>query len=147
MNTVAMTKGDQPAPLSGGFAAAATCQLPAVFFDRSGVLPDNHCGATPRAVCLLMSDSFPASRGSESADADRDARIEQLPFGLDGTSPATTAAINIWTASCSSNAVNRARAYIDPARSALPNVSANARSWSTRHRRLQRRDSSLRVTC
>jgi hypothetical protein len=69
-----------------------------------------------------MSESFPASRGSASADADRDARIEQLLLsGLDQYFAGNyQQAINIWTRVVFlERGHNRARAYIERARSAL----------------------------
>ena len=69
-----------------------------------------------------MSDSFPASVGRESADADRDARIEQLLLsGLDQYFAGNyQQAINIWTRVVFlERGHNRARAYIERARSAL----------------------------
>ena len=69
-----------------------------------------------------MSDSFPASRGGASADADRDARIEQLLLsGLDQYFAGHyQQAINIWTRVVFlERGHNRARAYIERARSAL----------------------------
>jgi tetratricopeptide (TPR) repeat protein len=69
-----------------------------------------------------MSDSFPASRGGATADADRDARIEQLLLsGLDQYFAGNyQQAINIWTRVVFlERGHNRARAYIERARSAL----------------------------
>ena len=69
-----------------------------------------------------MADPFPASRGSASADADRDARIEQLLLsGLDQYFAGNyQQAINIWTRVVFlERGHNRARAYIERARSAL----------------------------
>ena len=69
-----------------------------------------------------MSESFPASRGSASPDADRDARIEQLLLsGLDQYFAGNyQQAINIWTRVVFlERGHNRARAYIERARSAL----------------------------
>ena len=69
-----------------------------------------------------MSDSLPASRSGASADADRDARIEQLLLtGLDQYFAGNyQQAINIWTRVVFlERGHNRARAYIERARSAL----------------------------
>jgi hypothetical protein len=69
-----------------------------------------------------MSDSLPASAGGESADADRDARIEQLLLsGLDQYFAAQyQQAINIWTRVVFlERGHSRARAYIERARSAM----------------------------
>ena len=69
-----------------------------------------------------MSDSFPANAGGESADADRDARIEQLLLsGLDQYFAGHyQQAINIWTRVVFlERGHGRARAYIERARSAM----------------------------
>ena len=69
-----------------------------------------------------MSDSSPASAGAESADADREARIEQLLLsGLDQYFAGQYQhAINIWTRVVFlERAHGRARAYIERARSAM----------------------------
>lgn len=69
-----------------------------------------------------MSDSLPARQGGASADVDRDARIEQLLLsGLDEYFAGNyQQAINIWTRVVFlERGHNRARAYIERARSAL----------------------------
>src|SRR5687768_18389076 len=69
-----------------------------------------------------MSDSLPASAGGQSADADRDARIEQLLLsGLDQYFAGEyEQAINIWTRVVFlERGHSRARAYIERARGAL----------------------------
>jgi hypothetical protein len=69
-----------------------------------------------------MADSFPASAGGAAADADRDARIEQLLLsGLDQYFAGNyQQAINIWTRVVFlERGHSRARAYIERARSAL----------------------------
>ncbi len=69
-----------------------------------------------------MADSFPASAGGAAADADRDARIEQLLLsGLDQYFAGSyQQAINIWTRVVFlERGHSRARAYIERARSAL----------------------------
>jgi tetratricopeptide (TPR) repeat protein len=69
-----------------------------------------------------MSDPFAASRDGASTDADRDARIEQLLLsGLDQYFAGNyQQAINIWTRVVFlERGHNRARAYIERARSAL----------------------------
>src|SRR5688572_14511590 len=69
-----------------------------------------------------MSDSLPASAGGQSADADRDARIEQLLLsGLDQYFAGQyQQAINIWTRVVFlERGHSRARAYIERARSAM----------------------------
>src|SRR5688572_7680065 len=69
-----------------------------------------------------MSDSFPANAGGESADANRDARIEQLLLsGLDQYFAGHyQQAINIWTRVVFlERGHSRARAYIERARSAV----------------------------
>jgi hypothetical protein len=69
-----------------------------------------------------MADSFPASAGGAAADADRDARIEQLLLsGLDQYFAGNyQQAINIWTRVVFlERGHSRARAYIERARSAM----------------------------
>jgi hypothetical protein len=69
-----------------------------------------------------MADSFPASAGGDAADADRDARIEQLLLsGLDQYFAGQyQQAINIWTRVVFlERGHSRARAYIERARSAV----------------------------
>src|SRR3954463_10456456 len=69
-----------------------------------------------------MSESSPANAGAESADADREARIEQLLLsGLDQYFAGQYQhAINIWTRVVFlERAHSRARAYIERARSAM----------------------------
>jgi tetratricopeptide (TPR) repeat protein len=69
-----------------------------------------------------MSDPFPATAGNGPADADRDARIEQLLLsGLDQYFAGNyQQAINIWTRVVFlERGHNRARAYIERARSAM----------------------------
>lgn len=69
-----------------------------------------------------MSESSPASAGTESAEADREARIEQLLLsGLDQYFAGQYQhAINIWTRVVFlERAHSRARAYIERARSAM----------------------------
>jgi hypothetical protein len=69
-----------------------------------------------------MADSFPASANGDAADADRDARIEQLLLsGLDQYFAGQyQQAINIWTRVVFlERGHSRARAYIERARSAV----------------------------
>ncbi|HEY6363013.1 MAG TPA: hypothetical protein VIX63_18030 [Vicinamibacterales bacterium] len=76
----------------------------------------------PPVAQILMSDSLPASTGGGAADADRDARIEQLLLsGLDQYFAGDyQQAINIWTRVVFlERGHSRARAYIERARSAL----------------------------